>query len=278
MVLSDERLREFETVATRFNAIIDRVEARCMAVDGPVTPTLDEMEEQELAELWQGVQNMRRLLSPRAAEQQEPVAAHVRFRREAVALALTMDPSDFAGDFDPVDDNTVEGFARTLTIVLGGYDWTLDDKGRLAGCVAGDHGYATTGIVVDLGAIASPQPPVPPGGPPLADWSELPRDLYVIEAKRHDIGFDVTMCSVPMVTAPEVRYVRADMLPPVPPGSGVSEEMVERAKAADLQLRQFLADDERGGELSVEDHHILVNVMDALRGCAALLNGGSHDN
>lgn len=44
------------------------------------------------------------------------------------------------------------------------------------------------------------------------DWSELPRDLYVIEIKPHDIGVDVTMCSVPMITLPEVRYVRADML------------------------------------------------------------------
>ena len=47
---------------------------------------------------------------------------------------------------------------------------------------------------------------------PLADWSDLPRDLYVIEARQHDIGVDVIMCSVPMVTMPEVRYVRADMI------------------------------------------------------------------
>ena len=46
----------------------------------------------------------------------------------------------------------------------------------------------------------------------LADWSRLPRDLYVISAVERDggIGFDATMCSVPMVTAPEVRYVRSD--------------------------------------------------------------------
>lgn len=57
----------------------------------------------------------------------------------------------------------------------------------------------------------------------VADWSALPRDLYVIEARRHDIGFDVTLCSVPMVTAPEVRYVRSDMLAvsPSSPASGV---------------------------------------------------------
>lgn len=40
----------------------------------------------------------------------------------------------------------------------------------------------------------------------LADWSSLPRDLYVISVKSDGIVFDVQCCSVPMVTAPEVRY------------------------------------------------------------------------
>ncbi len=42
-----------------FNAIIDRVENRCMATDGPVTPTLREMSEDELAALWRHVQAIR---------------------------------------------------------------------------------------------------------------------------------------------------------------------------------------------------------------------------
>src|SRR6185312_105642 len=50
-----------------------------------------------------------------------------------------------------------------------------------------------------------------PKGEPCADWSDLPKDIYVIGAQRVDaVGFDIQCCSVPMVTAPEVRYVRAD--------------------------------------------------------------------
>lgn len=36
-----------------FNSLIDRIENRCMASDGPVTPTLKEMREDELARIWQ---------------------------------------------------------------------------------------------------------------------------------------------------------------------------------------------------------------------------------
>lgn len=47
----------------------------------------------------------------------------------------------------------------------------------------------------------------------LTDWSNLPKDIYVVAAKsRGDIAFDVACCSVPMVTAPEVRYTRADLI------------------------------------------------------------------
>ena len=43
-----------------FNEIVDTVESRCMAIDGPVTPTLQEMRETELAELWRIVQRLQR--------------------------------------------------------------------------------------------------------------------------------------------------------------------------------------------------------------------------
>jgi len=46
----------------RFNNIVDAVEARCMAADGPVTPTLQEISEKELAALWRAVQGMREAL------------------------------------------------------------------------------------------------------------------------------------------------------------------------------------------------------------------------
>jgi hypothetical protein len=46
----------------RFNDIVERVENRCMAVDGPVTPTLQEMQESELRELWRIIQAIRKKL------------------------------------------------------------------------------------------------------------------------------------------------------------------------------------------------------------------------
>jgi len=46
----------------RFNRIIDQIEARCMAVDGPVTPTLREAEETELSELWAILQRLKSAL------------------------------------------------------------------------------------------------------------------------------------------------------------------------------------------------------------------------
>ena len=39
-----------------------------------------------------------------------------------------------------------------------------------------------------------------------ADWSGLPRDLYVTSVKTDGIVYDVQCCSVPMAIGPEVRY------------------------------------------------------------------------
>lgn len=36
----------------RFFQLVDDIENRCMASDGPVTPTLQEMQEEELSEIW----------------------------------------------------------------------------------------------------------------------------------------------------------------------------------------------------------------------------------
>ncbi len=51
-----------------FNRIVENVEARCMAVDGPVTPTLKEMSEVELSSLWEAVQAIRSALIAEAVE------------------------------------------------------------------------------------------------------------------------------------------------------------------------------------------------------------------
>jgi Lar family restriction alleviation protein len=48
------------------------------------------------------------------------------------------------------------------------------------------------------------------GSAELADWSRLPRDLYVTSVKSSDgIVYDVQCCSVPMAIGPEVRYTQA---------------------------------------------------------------------
>ena len=47
--------------------------------------------------------------------------------------------------------------------------------------------------------------------PDLSDWSSLPADIFVTNAKGDGIAFDVSCCSVPMALVPEVRYVRADI-------------------------------------------------------------------
>lgn len=43
----------YQTPEDEFNAIIDAIETRAMAADGPVTPTLQEATEGELSRLWE---------------------------------------------------------------------------------------------------------------------------------------------------------------------------------------------------------------------------------
>jgi hypothetical protein len=78
--------------------------------------------------------------------------------------------------------------------------------------------------------------------PAMADWSNLPKDIYVIEAFSHgDIAFDVKCCSVPMMTVPEVRYTRADPVAQRHPGvmRALSEKPIQTSDneftAADFQ-------------------------------------------
>lgn len=78
----------------------------------------------------------------------EKKLAHIEFREKAFDMAKKTDPSEWAGSFDAYDEETPEDLARTLSIVAGAYDWTIDLNGRLIGLVAGDHGYATTSIVL----------------------------------------------------------------------------------------------------------------------------------
>lgn len=57
------RMDNLKQAAEKFNSIIDGIELRCMAADGPVTPTLQEMNEKELLELWKAVQVIRKALN-----------------------------------------------------------------------------------------------------------------------------------------------------------------------------------------------------------------------
>lgn len=47
-----DRIAELEVSAKEIEAIVYAVEGRCMAVDGPVSPTLAEITEDELQRLW----------------------------------------------------------------------------------------------------------------------------------------------------------------------------------------------------------------------------------
>ena len=79
-----------------------------------------------------------------------------------------------------------------------------------------------------LGAGVPDDQIIAPRAKPLADWSNLPRDLYVIEAQSIDgIGFDVKTCSVPMALAPEVRYVRADAQAPREPSEKATQKALQ---------------------------------------------------
>jgi hypothetical protein len=47
----------------------------------------------------------------------------------------------------------------------------------------------------------------------MADWSDLPRNMFVTSARKIDpIFWEATVCQVPMAIGPEVMYVRSDMI------------------------------------------------------------------
>jgi len=69
-----------------FNKVVDLVEGRCMAADGPVTPTMHEITDGELARLWEAVQVIRQAMVPCAAAAPDlanVTAEQVRLVREA---------------------------------------------------------------------------------------------------------------------------------------------------------------------------------------------------
>jgi hypothetical protein len=57
-----------------FNRIIDNIEARCMASEGPVTPTLKEMSEEELSEIWK---LLKKIQNSKASKKENLVAHQI---------------------------------------------------------------------------------------------------------------------------------------------------------------------------------------------------------
>ncbi len=116
-----ELTREIE----RFNAIIETIEARCMAVDGPVTPTLKEMREDELAEIWRLLQALR--LAALEAERQ-PVARWERSFLTDAELALIIE--DSKRDVLPVGSDIRQLAGEVLRARQAAAPLPLEDKGR----------------------------------------------------------------------------------------------------------------------------------------------------
>lgn len=59
----DQSPKRATEAAEEHNEIVETIEARCMAVDGPVTPTGKEMTEDEGRRLWDAAQRIRAALS-----------------------------------------------------------------------------------------------------------------------------------------------------------------------------------------------------------------------
>lgn len=59
-----EAVKQYQVAAKAIDEVVRSVEARCMAADGPVTPTLQEMTEHELRVIWIAADSIRALLQP----------------------------------------------------------------------------------------------------------------------------------------------------------------------------------------------------------------------
>jgi len=74
----------------------------------------------------------------------KPDVEFLRALADAAGQAAPVPPPVAPGDLEPHDDRE-----KTVVIARTAYDWCLDDNGRLCGLIAGDHGYASTHIVVE---------------------------------------------------------------------------------------------------------------------------------
>lgn len=210
--------------ATLQHAVTDDYRVVCEAMDcfGPVTSWYGLGDDAIAA--WN--RRSTDMESKRPAPAAPPLAVqdgeqpHLKFRREAFAIAQQMQPESFAGDLDEVDENTIEGMARTLAIVSGGYDWTSDEKGRLYACVAGDQGYAATGIVIDVAGrevmeLATPPSQAIDAGDGAVLLRRAADEAYRVCAEtRHVTSFPATI-TADLVDQAWITYVDASMSPSI---------------------------------------------------------------
>jgi hypothetical protein len=77
-----------------------------------------------------------------------------------------------------------------------------------------------------------------PASEPNADWSKLPRDMYVVSVTQRDaVVYDAKMCSVPMAIGPEVRYSRAALAAEPASGEAVKGPNAPKKVPQYLKLR-----------------------------------------
>lgn len=87
----------------------------------------------------------------------------------------------------------------------------------------------------------------------VADWSNLPADLYVTSVRRVDsVIWEVTLCNVPMALGPEVRYSLASPVSPVSPDD-IRRQALEEAVLRKIELWFFrdMRDEQRLALFSV---------------------------
>lgn len=117
-----------------------------------------------------------------------------------------------------------------------------------------------------------------PVEPTEAMLSNLPKDIYVIEAFSHgDIAFDVKCCSVPMMTVPEVRYTRADLVAQWHPGvmRALSEKPIQTSDTKGLSavLREWAGNYEEGSFDT--EAGLMIEAADRIETAEALVRSAS---
>lgn len=73
---------------------------------------------------------------------------HIAFRKKVLEEAYNLRGEDFVGEFNSGGEE-VEDYAKQIAIILAAYDFTISEDNHLMALVAGDQGWADTGIVVD---------------------------------------------------------------------------------------------------------------------------------